>query len=152
MISKMTPSSKSPVRNPQHPPSLKFRPDLNHVRSSSNFKDNFLIIYWHYSWCQRWPHSPSLQSGPLYILRVLNEASQLSHDGLSSNFQDIFQHDLWCQRWLHPSSPQQGNINLNQAPIQSKTNFKSIFSWAIVIIVVNNHWKLLSYFDFLQPF
>ena len=61
-----TPSSKSPVRNPQRPPCPKFRPDLNHVRSPSNFQDIFLIIYLHDFWC------PSLQSGTLNILQVPN--------------------------------------------------------------------------------
>ena len=98
---------------------LKLPENLNHVRSSSNFQDIFLIIYWHDSWFQRWPHYPSLQSGTLNVLQVPNETSQLTHDGSSSNFQDIFliihQHHLWCQRWPHPSSLQSGNINNIQA-------------------------------------
>ena len=63
-------SSKYPVRNPQCPPSPKFRPDLNHVESLSNFQDIFLIIYWHDIWYKRWPHPPSLQSGTINILQV----------------------------------------------------------------------------------
>ena len=59
---------KPPIKNPQRPPSLKFRPDLNHVGSSSNIQDIFLIIQWHDSWFQRWPHPPNLQSGTLNVL------------------------------------------------------------------------------------
>ena len=47
-MSKMTPSFKSPVRNPQCPPSPQLRlSQPNHVGSSSNFQDIFLTIYQH---------------------------------------------------------------------------------------------------------
>ena len=72
MMSKMTPSSNSPVRNPPRPPSPKFSPDINHVGCSSNFQDIFLINYWHDLWYQRWPYPPSLQSGTLNVLHVPN--------------------------------------------------------------------------------
>ena len=154
MMSKMTPSFKSPVRNPQCPPSPKFRPDLNHVGSSSNFQDIFLIIYWHDLWCQRWPHPPSLQSGTLNILQVPNEASQLNHDGSPWNFQDIFliiyQHHLWCQRWPHPSSLQSGTINIIQAPMWSKTNFKPIFSLAKLVSFFFSHFLQMAHFSVSQ--
>ena len=55
MMSKMTPSSKPQVKNSQCPSSPKLWSDLNHVGSSSNFQDIFLIICWHDLWCQRWP-------------------------------------------------------------------------------------------------
>ena len=90
MMSKMTQFSKSPVRNPQRPPSPKFRPDLNHVGSSSNFQDIFLIIYQHNWWCQSWPNPPRLRSETINVLQVPNEARQLNLVGSSSNFQDIF--------------------------------------------------------------
>ena len=142
----MTPSSRFPDRNPQHPPSPKFRPDLNHVRSSSNFQDSFCINYQHDLWCQRWPHPPTnLQSGTkppcnqkLTLSRYLAELSlyltkkqpnphpwglnfsQLNHVRSSSKFQDIFhiiyQHDIWYQRWPPHLSLQSGTLNLLQVP------------------------------------
>ncbi len=70
---KITPSFKSPVRNPQRPPSPQLmlsRP--NHVWSWSNFQDIFLIIYQHDLWCQRWPHPPSHQSGTPNVIQAPN--------------------------------------------------------------------------------
>ena len=40
-------SFKSPVRNPQRPPSPKFMPDISDIESSSNFQDMSLVTYWH---------------------------------------------------------------------------------------------------------
>ena len=91
MISKITLSFKSPVRNPKCPPSPKIRPDLNHIGSSSNFQD---IIYHHDLWCQRWLHPPSIQSGILNVLQFSDEASQLNHAGSLWNFK----HKLMCYK------------------------------------------------------
>ena len=77
---KMTPSFKSPIRNPQRPPSpqlMLFQP--NYVRSSSKFQDRPLSNYQPDIWCQRWPHPSSLQSGTLNILQapILGFLSQI---------------------------------------------------------------------------
>ena len=145
-MSKMIQSSKSPVCKPQSPPSPKFIPNLNHVGSSSNFLDIFLIIYRHDSWFQRWPHPPSLQSGTLNVLQVPNEASQLNHNRSSSNFQDIFLiiywYDSWFKRWPHTWSLQSGTLNVLQVPNEasqlnhdgSSSNFQDIF-----LIIYQHH-------------
>ena len=73
MKSNVTPSSKSPIRNPQCPQSpqlMLLQP--NHVGFSPNFQDIFKIIYQHDLWCQRWCHPTSLQSGTLNVLKVPN--------------------------------------------------------------------------------
>ena len=74
MKSKMTPSSKSPVRNLQCPPSMTWRwgvPDtLLFMLESRNLAHKSWITYCDYPWCQEWPHPPSIQSGTINILQV----------------------------------------------------------------------------------
>ena len=73
MISKMTPSSKPPIRNPQRPPSPQLMlPQPNHVGFPPNFQDIFKIIFQDDPWCQRWSHPPSLQSGTFNVLQAPN--------------------------------------------------------------------------------
>ena len=70
-MSKMTPSFKSPVRNPQRPPSPQLMVSQpNNVRSWSNFQDRPLSNYWHHLWCSTLPNPSSLQSGTLNILQA----------------------------------------------------------------------------------
>ena len=114
------PTLKSPVRIPQHPPSPKVRPDLNHNGFSSNFQDILLIIYWHDLSCQRWSHPPGLQS----------RASMSSKSQVQGQIQIpfvffliIYQHNLWCQRWHQPLNLQSGTINVLQAPLDLKNTY-----------------------------
>ena len=72
-MSKMTLSFKSPVRNPQCPPSPQLRlSQSNHVRSWSNFQDMPLSNYHPDIWSQIWPHPSSLQSGICNFLQAPN--------------------------------------------------------------------------------
>ena len=83
MMSKMTPSLKSPVRSPQRPPSPQLKlSQPNPVQSWSNFQDRPLSNYQSDLWCQRWPHPSSLQSGTFNILQVPNSyfLSQIMSD------------------------------------------------------------------------
>ena len=71
MMSKMTPSFKSSVRNLQHPPSLQLILCLpKHVRCWSNFQDRPLSNYQHHLWYSTWPNHSSLQSGTINILQA----------------------------------------------------------------------------------
>ena len=70
MMSKMIPSSKSPIRNPQCPSSPQLRTfQPNHVRSWSNFQDRPLSNHLHHLWC-------STQDDP--ILQVPSQEPSIS--------------------------------------------------------------------------
>ena len=67
---KMTPSSKSPVWNLQHPPSITSRTGLLFVLESWNLAHKSRITYHDDPGCKIWPHHPSIQSGTIKVLHV----------------------------------------------------------------------------------
>ena len=74
-LSRMTPSSKCPVRNLQCPPSTPLLdpppPDTLLIEISAwNFQSIFLGVKNHHSWRQEWPYPPCLRSGTLNVLQV----------------------------------------------------------------------------------
>ena len=75
MMSRMTPSSKSPVRNLQRPSSLILRTEgvleaLLIMLESWNLVQKSRIAYHGDPWCQGWSHPQSLQSGTSNVLQV----------------------------------------------------------------------------------
>ena len=75
IMSWMTLSSKSPVRNPQRPPSTPLLdpplPDTLLIKiSTRNFQGIFLRVKKHHPWHHGWPFPPSLWSGTLNVLQV----------------------------------------------------------------------------------
>ena len=126
MKSKMTPSSKSPVRNLQCPPSMTWRwgvPDtLLFMLESRNLAHKSWITYCDYPWCQEWPHPPSIQSGTINVLQVwlwgwgvldtllfMLESWNLAHKSRIT-----YHGDPWCQERPHLPSIQWGTINVFQ--------------------------------------
>ena len=74
LMSKKTPSSETPVRNIQCPPSMTLRMGVldTHlfILESWNLAHKSRIIYQDDLWCQGWPHPPRFLSGTINILQV----------------------------------------------------------------------------------
>ena len=173
----MTPSSKTPVRNLQHPPSMTLRTGVSwhtsiHARdlkfgtqvkthiywqsmmsimtSSSQVSsqepstsskyglrgrgvlDKLLIMLENWklahktsitfhddSWCQEWPHPPSIQSGTINILQVWLQGQVLNTHlfmlkcwNLAHKSRIIYNDDPWCQEWPRHTSIPSGTFNV----------------------------------------
>ena len=80
----------------------------------------------HISWCQEWPHPPSIQSGTFSVLQVwlrgwgvldtllfMLESWHLAHKSRIT-----YHDDPWCQEWPHPPSIQSGTFNVLQVWIE----------------------------------
>ena len=75
IMSRMTPTSKFPVRNHQHPPSIDFEDrgfldTLLFILESWNFAHKSRIPCNDNPWYQKWPHLPSIQLGTINIFEV----------------------------------------------------------------------------------
>ena len=141
MMSKMTPSSKSLIRNLQCP----LRPQIrlsqpNHVGSSPNVQDIFPINYQHDLWCQRLSHPPSLQSGTLNVLQapnlgfirqIMSNIDQTFRIGPSAitNISLMF---IFTQSFKYLVRSHQHPSN----PLVIKSFFKLIFSWAKLVTLI----------------
>ena len=80
------------------------------------------ITYHEDSWCQGWPHPPSIQSGTITVLQVWTSRTGI-HEVLIIMLESwnlahksrITKHDNpWCQGWPFPPSLQSGTINILQ--------------------------------------
>ena len=104
--SKMAPSSKTPVRNHQRPPSMTSRTRgiliyLNHARE---LKFGTQVKY-HTLWSSWYPR---LQSGTFHVFHVW----------LQYKFIMVCQDDLGHQRWPHLPRLQSGTVNVLQVWLQ----------------------------------
>ena len=121
MMSGMTPSSKYPVRNHEHPPSITSRTGGSwHMLESWDLTHKSIITYHDDPLCQKIPHPPSILSGTIQVFQVwfqwrldldtllfMIESWNLAHNSIIT-----YHDDPWCQQWPHLASIQSRTINV----------------------------------------